>query len=203
MASPFRLSLAERMESCWNLDGHELDLLESHYELMVRWNQRMSLTSIHKLEEIVERHYCESLFTAAQLPEQNARVADVGSGPGFPGIPLAIVRPDLEVALIEANQKKAVFLREATRALRNVRVLPVRAESIRGETFDRIVARAVRPKEVLGLMPQMGSKAALLIGDEDVKELAESKIMQWDAPIRLPWGDHRTLLMGQWCPNPD
>ena len=203
MASPFRLLLAGRMAPYWNLSSHELDLLESHYELMIRWNQRMSLTSIHKLEEIVERHYCESLFTAARLPEQNARVADVGSGPGFPGIPMAILRPDLEVVLIEANQKKAVFLREATRALRNVRVLPVRAESIRGETFDRIVARAVRPKEVLQLIPQMGSKVALLIGNEDVKELAESKIMQWDAPVRLPWGDRRILLMGKWCPNSD
>lgn len=201
MASPFRLLLAERIESYWNLGGHELDLLESHYELMVRWNQRMSLTSIQELEEIVERHYCESLFTAARLPEQNARVADVGSGPGFPGIPVAIVRPDLEVALIEANQKKAVFLREATRALGNVRVLPVRAGSLRGEIFDRIVARAVRPKEVLGLIPRIGSKVALLIGDEDVKELAERKPMRWDTPIRLPWGDRRTLFMGQWCPD--
>lgn len=163
----------------------------------------MGLTSIRKLEEIIERHFCESLFTAAELPEQNARVADVGSGPGFPGIPIAILRSDLEVVLIEANQKKAVFLREATRALGNVRVLPVRAESIHGETFDRIVARAVRPEEVLHLLPLISSKVALLIGDEDVRKLTGRQTMQWDVPVRLPWGDRRTLLMGRWCSKSD
>ncbi|MCZ2074548.1 MAG: 16S rRNA (guanine(527)-N(7))-methyltransferase RsmG [Bryobacterales bacterium] len=203
MASPFRLLLAGRMAPYRNLSSHELDLLEFHYELMSHWNRRMGLTSIRKLEEIIERHFCESLFTAAELPEQNARVADVGSGPGFPGIPIAILRSDLEVVLIEANQKKAVFLREATRALGNVRVLPVRAESIHGETFDRIVARAVRPEEVLHLLPLISSKVALLIGDEDVRKLTGRQTMQWDVPVRLPWGDRRTLLMGRWCSKSD
>src|SRR5690349_10628648 len=114
--------------------------LESHYELLVRWNKVLNLTAIEKLEEAVERHYCESLTLAERLTP--GRVADIGSGAGFPGLVAAIARPDCEFTLVESHQRKAVFLREASRGMVNVRVLAVRAEQIR-ERFDWVVSRAV------------------------------------------------------------
>ena len=103
----------------------------------------MNLTTvIRTLEEAIERHYCESLFLAAQLAgRRSCGVADVGSGAGFPGFPVAVLRPDCSVTLIESHQRKAVFLREASRGLPNVRVLANRAEDVTRQ-FDRVISRA-------------------------------------------------------------
>ncbi len=124
------------------LPEERLLLLEQHYKLLVRWNKVLNLTRVDRPEEAAERHYAEALFLAAHLPEGHLRVADIGSGAGFPGIPAAIFRPEWSVTLIESHQRKAVFLREAARGLPNVRILAVRAESVT-ETFDWAISRAV------------------------------------------------------------
>ena len=93
------------------------------------------------------RHYCESLFVAIHLPEEPVSVLDVGPGAGFPGIPMAILRPDCRFTLAESHQRKAVFLREATRHLSNVRVAARRAEEAAG-AFDWVVSRAVKWPDV-------------------------------------------------------
>ena len=116
--------------------------LEAHLELLMRWNQKLNLTSIRNREEAIERHYCESLFLGSRLPAGALRIADVGSGAGFPGFPVAIFRPDCSVTLIESHQRKAVFLREASRSLPNVRVMAKRAEEV-DERFDCVISRAV------------------------------------------------------------
>jgi len=108
----------------------QVQILHAHYELLLRWNRVLNLTTIDSLEEAIERHYCESLFLAAHLNPRPLRLADVGSGAGFPGIPVAVVRPDCTVTLIESHKRKAAFLREATRKLPNVRVLSQRGEDI-------------------------------------------------------------------------
>jgi 16S rRNA (guanine(527)-N(7))-methyltransferase RsmG len=124
------------------LTSHQAELLAQHYDLMLRWNRVINLTRIDEIEEAVERHYVESLLVAASLPAGALRIADVGSGAGFPGIPVAVVRPECSVALIESHKRKAVFLKEATRALPNVRVLPMRAEQV-AESFNWVISRAV------------------------------------------------------------
>ena len=139
--------------------------LEAHYELMLRWNAKLNLTRITDRVEAWERHYKESMFLAHKLPPGPLRIADVGSGAGFPGIPIAIVRPECHVTLIESHQRKAVFLREATRDLPNVRVLGVRAESVT-EQFDWIVSRAVSPEDVVKL--KLAPNIALLTGRNEV-----------------------------------
>ena len=111
--------------------------------MLVRWNKVLNLTSIRTLEEAIERHYGESVFLAAHLPAGVLSIADVGSGAGFPGIPIAVVRPDCRVTLIEAHRRKAVFLREAARDLPNVTVIADRAESVH-QSFDIAVSRAVK-----------------------------------------------------------
>ena len=140
--------------------------LEAHFELMLRWNAKLNLTRITDREEAWERHYMESVRLADQLPPGPLRIADVGSGAGFPGIPVAVVRPECQVTLIESHQRKAVFLREATRDLPNVRVLAQRAEDVK-ERFDWVVSRAVKAEDVLRL--KLAPHLALLTGLDEVK----------------------------------
>ncbi|MGB6774659.1 MAG: RsmG family class I SAM-dependent methyltransferase, partial [Terriglobales bacterium] len=106
-----------------SLDPFQLDQISTYIDLLKRWNARINLTAIRKEEEIVTRHFGESLFTARHLfpyvdvaearsPKAEARLADLGSGAGFPGVPIKIWAPYIALSLIESNQKKATFLRE-------------------------------------------------------------------------------------------
>jgi 16S rRNA (guanine527-N7)-methyltransferase len=148
------------------LSTSQLDALCEHYRLLLSWNERLNLTRVTSAQEAARIHYVECLFLGSQLPPGNLRVVDVGSGAGFPGIPLAILRPECRVDLVESHQRKAVFLREAIRALPNVRVSAQRAEDV-SERFDWMVSRAVRPKEVLSL--RMAPNVAILMGTGDVE----------------------------------
>jgi len=94
------------------LGAETLAGLAQYYALLIRWNQRLHLVAPCSPEEFATRHILESLLLLDHLPD-SARVADIGSGAGLPIIPCLIVRPDLNVTLIESSQKKAVFLREA------------------------------------------------------------------------------------------
>lgn len=141
----------------------EAAVLGAHYELLCRWNKVVNLTAIGTLEEAVLRHYGEALFLSSRLPEDVASVADIGSGAGFPGFPLAVVRPGCMVTLIEADQRKAVFLREASRGIRNIRVLAMRAEAVK-ERFDWAVSRAVSYADLGRGGWKLGDRLALLTG---------------------------------------
>ncbi len=174
------------------LSSSQVAELERHWALLERWNRKLNLTTVTGLEEAVVRHYCESLFLGRQLPPESVSVLDVGSGAGFPGIPVAILRPDCRVTLAESHQRKAVFLREATRHLGNVRVAPVRAETL-GEAFDWVVSRAVKWPDVLKAASR---SVALLLGRDDAVEAAQTAGFQWQPPIPLPWGQRRVLLIG-------
>src|SRR5258708_14058430 len=180
-----------------DLSDHQIAQLYEHYELLQRWNRKINLTSIPSGPEAVIRHYCESLFFGANLPvAEEARIADLGSGAGFPGVPIAILRPEWRVALIESQQRKAVFLREATRGLSNVVVLANRAEDVEGR-FDWLVSRAVDPKEVLTNVPRLASQIGLMLGEDDWQALKSNPAIAWSEPIRLPWGDRRLCVVGQ------
>src|SRR5207245_7482750 len=84
--------------------------IQQYIEILLRWNEKISLTAIRDPLEILYRHFCESMYAAEAIPVQGGRLADVGSGGGFPGLPLKIIRPDLRVVLVESNLKKATFL---------------------------------------------------------------------------------------------
>jgi 16S rRNA (guanine527-N7)-methyltransferase len=182
-----------------HLDAHvsvtdvQVQLLFSHYELLVRWNRKMNLTSIRSPEEIVVRHYCESLFFAAHVPLGWGDFADIGSGAGFPGVPMAIFRPDWKVTLVDSHQRKAVFLRECTRSLTNVKVDARRAEAL-DRSFGAVVSRAVDPEMILSLVPRLGSRVGLLIGSPDFDRLRPSMI--WESVRPVPWGDRLLCVFG-------
>ncbi len=179
-----------RHEFC--LPGDQIAKLEEHYDLMCKWNRVVNLTSIYKVEEVVERHYWESLFLARFLPAGPVRLVDVGSGPGFPGFPVAVVRPDCIVTLVESHQRKAAFLREAARGIPNIRVLSIRAETLI-EEFDLAVSRAVSYDELAKCLYSLAPSADLLSGAE---EPPPQMAFTWEDPIRLPWGERRFLRRG-------
>jgi 16S rRNA (guanine527-N7)-methyltransferase len=175
-----------------DLSPGQVAALEAHYQLLLRWNRVLNLTRIQNLEEAVERHYGESLFLAAHLPPGSLRIADIGSGAGFPGFPVAIARPDCHVTLVESHQRKAVFLREATRSIGNVQVLAQRFESVT-ESFDHAISRAVSYEDLTGTLKRIAESVDLLTGAD---EPPESMGMSWATPIALPWGSHRLLRIG-------
>lgn len=179
------------------LTSDHIDELFAHFELLRRWNPKINLTSVRSSEEIVLRHYCESLFFAAVLKDIQCGTsfADVGSGAGFPGVPLAIYRPDDQVTLIESHQRKAVFLRESTRSLRNVHVLANRAEDVTVK-FDCIVSRAVAPEDVLKLLPKLAPRLAIFLGSTDFARVKGDPHIAWEDPIQMPWGDRRLVAIG-------
>jgi 16S rRNA (guanine527-N7)-methyltransferase len=178
-------------------DG-QINRLWAHYEILLRWNAKMNLTSIPAGEEMVVRHYCESLFFGAHVPGNPGAIsmADLGSGAGFPGTPIAILQPTWRVTLVESNQRKAVFLRESTRGLPNISVLARRAESI-PTTFDLLVARGVDPKEVVKNIPRLAPRGGLMLGEDDFFAIRNISGIAWAEPVRLPWGDRRLCIYGE------
>jgi len=188
----FAETLREKLGSGAGLDRQQVSLLARHFELLKRWNKVLNLTSIRSDEEAVERHYCEAIFLAMHLPAGSLRVADVGSGGGFPGFPVGVVRPDCCVTLIESHQRKAVFLREASREMANIRVLEKRAEEVE-ERFDWVISRAVSYEDLSGFLKKLAPNADLLTGSEGPPE---EMGFVWDPPVALPWGRQRFLWTG-------
>jgi len=174
------------------LTAEQQAALEAHLDLLMRWNKSLNLTAIRNREEAIERHYCEALFLGARLPAGALRIADIGSGAGFPGFPVAVLRPECSVTLIESHQRKAVFLKEASRKAPNVRVLSKRAEDVT-ETFDWAISRAVSYADLGRVLRKLAPNAALLSGMEGPPE---SLGFVWEAPMALPWGEQRFLWTG-------
>jgi 16S rRNA (guanine527-N7)-methyltransferase len=177
----FKALLASEFAPFGRLTEYELGLLEQHYKLLCNWNKSINLTRIRYVHEAVQFHYCESLFLAEWLPKDKLRIADVGSGAGFPGIPVAVFRPDCTLDLIESHQRKAAFLREASRQLPNVNVVSGRAEDCT-KGYDWMVSRAVRVGDLLKL--KLAPHHALLIGADDANGLET---------LKVPWGERRVL----------
>jgi 16S rRNA (guanine527-N7)-methyltransferase len=118
--------------------------LSLYLDLLLKWNARTNLTAIRDPEEIVRRHFGESLFTATHLPPAQT-LLDFGSGAGFPGLPIALLHPELRVTLAESQNKKSTFVREAVRTLNlSTEVWSNRVEAMPpAHRFDIVAMRAV------------------------------------------------------------
>jgi 16S rRNA (guanine527-N7)-methyltransferase len=190
------------------LDDPTVGKFEAYLSLFVRWNQRINLSSLREEDEILSRHFIESIVVARSLPRQITTLLDFGSGGGLPGIPIALCRPPtyrdpIAVTLAESQGKKAAFLQEAIRVLGiNAKVHADRAEVLR-TVFDCVVLRAVEkmPEAVaaaVGLVAPQGW-LALMTTDSHIDELkaAAGPHFRWDSPIRLPGSEFRILALGQ------
>ena len=189
------------------LSPHLLDQLRSYLGLLLRWNARVNLTGVRDPEQIVTRHFGESLFAAGVLragrPTSEA-LADVGSGAGFPGIPIKLAMPDIELTLIESQNKKATFLREVLRALNlpGANVFCGRAEEWK-DTADIVTLRAVEQFEralpVASRLVANEGKLALLIGAGQVDAARQllSHGWSWADPVEIPMSDARVVAVVQ------
>jgi 16S rRNA (guanine527-N7)-methyltransferase len=189
----FAEELTTRLRGVINLSSAQVGALAAHYELLCAWNRKLNLTRISGLGEAVERHYCESVFLAVQLAPGPLRICDIGSGAGFPGLPIAVVRPDCSVTLIEAHQRKAVFLREASRAMPNVRVLCSRVEGVT-EVFELAVSRAVSYEDLGASLRRLAPLADLMTGADSPPDWLG---FEWEPPMPMPWGKQRFVRVGR------
>jgi 16S rRNA (guanine527-N7)-methyltransferase len=177
----------------------------TYLTLLQKWNARTNLTAIRDEEGILSRHFLESILCAHKLPKDIVSLLDFGSGAGFPGIPIALMRPDLEVTLAESQNKKAAFLREAVRTLGlKTKVHSARAETLQTK-FDCITLRAVDnmaqaiPAAIQLLAPS--GWLAILTTTEDTPVIqaavTQSSNFQWNVPQPLPERTNRILLLGK------
>ncbi|MCL5288581.1 MAG: 16S rRNA (guanine(527)-N(7))-methyltransferase RsmG [Acidobacteria bacterium] len=179
--------------------------IRTYMELLLRWNRKVSLTSITEPREILQRHFGESMFAAHAIPIERGRLVDVGSGAGFPGLALKMISPSLEVTLIEPNVKKAAFLAEVVRALSlsSVRIMNERTDDILSleANADFVTCRAVRSdKQLLGWMRKAlttGGCCVFWVGMEGATALQQNAEWNWVTPISVPLSSGRVLLAGK------
>jgi 16S rRNA (guanine527-N7)-methyltransferase len=228
----------------WDLSDRQLGSISIYIDILLKWNQRMNLTAVRESDEIVTRHFGESLFAAQalfpahlgtaapeSLPRAQSRgpadrrlatqtrasgstsdeavsnattVVDVGSGAGFPGLPIKIWTTEILLTLIESNHKKATFLREVVRTLplEGVEVFSGRAESFPAASADVVTLRAVeRFEDILPIVTALvryKGRLALLIGNSQIEQAkSAARDLEWQAAIRVPLSNNRALLVGK------
>jgi 16S rRNA (guanine527-N7)-methyltransferase len=187
------------------LDEQQVLKIQRYMSILLQWNEAVNLTAIRDPLEILYRHFCECMFAASIVNLDNGRLADVGSGGGFPGLPLKILRPSLEVFLVESNVKKATFLAEVVRALdlEGARVLVSRYEELGEEVtpLDVVCSRAVGEfSTFLGWASSdaVDAKQVLLwIGGRDLDQVTAFPDWKWREPVQIPQSLSRFLLIGQ------
>jgi 16S rRNA (guanine527-N7)-methyltransferase len=181
------------------------DQFLAYLGLLQRWNARLNLTAVRDPEEIIRRHFVECAFAARQIPRDIGTLLDYGSGAGFPGIPIAICRPEIRVTLAESQGKKASFLREVVRVLGAATdVFDGRVETLpRERKFDAVALRAVEKMELA--IPVAIERAQryliLLITEASSREYLHlatrvSPELKWCEPIRLPNSEQMILSIG-------
>ncbi len=193
-----------------SLSPNQLTHISMYIDLLLKWNARVNLTAVREPEEIVTRHFGESIFAARQLfPELKEEsfgfkphVVDLGSGAGFPGLPIKLWAPQVRLTLIESNQRKATFLREVVRSLRlsDVEVFAGRASSFTGFA-DFVTVRAVERFEAMlpvaaGLLGPAGY-LAMLVGKAQVRPIRNLlPELEWSEAVDLPLSFNRVLIIG-------
>jgi 16S rRNA (guanine527-N7)-methyltransferase len=183
--------------------------IQVYVSLLRQWNRSISLTTVTDPEEIVRFHFGESLFAASVAPIADGRLADVGSGAGFPGLPLKMLLRGLDLTLIESNSRRATFLAELVRrlSLEGVHVFRGRMEEFKGgpdlgsaTSFDFITARAFGHFDhLLALSRQHLAKSGRLVlwlGQQDVTSISKVTGWTWEVPVRIPGSDRRFIVVG-------
>jgi 16S rRNA (guanine527-N7)-methyltransferase len=197
-------AIAHLLQPFIELDETRLRAISIYIDLLLKWNARINLTAIRDPNEIVQRHFGESLFAAKNLLDQERpqTAIDLGSGAGFPGVPFAMLAPQVQMTLIESHLKKATFLKELVYALglKSVKVFSDRAESYPG-TADLTMLRAVEKfEQALPMAIQLtkaGGRIALMIGSGQVESARRvGTEVHWSSAVSVPRSNSRELLVG-------
>lgn len=179
----------------------EIDLLSKYYELVMKWNKRLHLTTLTKPQEFLEKHILESTFSESLILPSVNQIWDLGSGLGVPGIVVAILRPDLDVRLVEASRNKALFLGEAAAHLnlKNVEVIESRFEAIEGVPEEScLTVRAIEKMEkMIPEILRLGGEASqiLIYGakglEEKIRALVHGKKLE---SLLIPGSNQRYVM---------
>ena len=212
-----RQTLIEKAKTMgWKIAPAQAEQFQTYMELLLEWNEKMNLTAITDPDEVVEKHFLDSL-TLLSWPKlkQGAKVIDVGTGAGFPGIPLKIMRPDIDLTLLDGTMKRLNFLGEVCAALKlSARRVHKRAEEAgldktMRERYDLAAARAVASLPVLAeyCLPLIKMKGHFIAmkgpgAAEELKEAANAlEILGSGDPqllsLTLPGGEERSLVICQ------
>ena len=178
--------------------------IQQYIKILLAWNDKINLTAIRDPLEILYRHFCECMFAGSSVPMERGRLADAGTGAGLPGLPLKILRPGLQVFLIESNLKKGTFLAEVIRelGLREAQVLVRRYEELGEEIapLDYVCSRALGEYTKFLDWAHSGALAAkqvvLWIGANDLPEIRKNLSWEWQEPIAVPNSLRRLILVG-------
>lgn len=196
-----------RDEISFSLTQKQAEILAIFASLLLKWNKAYNLTSIENPEDVVCLHIADSLTLVQHFDELAGnvrRVLDVGSGGGLPAVPLAVMRPDLEVTMVDAVQKKTIFQRQACVAckLNNARAVHARVETIQNEKFDVITSRAFASlKDMVeltrGLLAENGRWVAMKgkMPEQEIRELPEDVEVEKVIPLALGKGDITRVLL--------
>jgi 16S rRNA (guanine527-N7)-methyltransferase len=195
LLSPFRVLLS----------SDQAQKVFEYIHILLKWNKLISLTSIVDPAAIVVRHFGESMYLPSIMPVENCRLADVGSGAGFPGLALKILCPDVHVILIESNRKKSAFLSEVVRSLdlRGVEIIPMRFDEIRSEPgfANFVTARAIGgfPSLLRWARKSLADRGhiALWVGGEDSTKISRTAGWIWQPAVRIPESQRRFILIGR------
>jgi len=186
------------------LTPEQVTSVQRYITMLLAWNEKVNLTAIRDPLEVLYRHFCESMYAAAAVPLQAGRLADVGSGGGFPGLALKIARPELQVFLIESNIKKATFLAEVVRELYliDTPVLVSQYEELGEEVapLDFVCSRALGEFERFLRWAHSeriaATQAILWVGGRDIDGIKKMTGWLWKDPIPIPRSLQRFLLVG-------
>ena len=199
----FRSTLEATVESFGlePLTVKQLDRLVEHYAMVCKWNRHINLTRITKPDQSARLHYAESLFGGLFIGEART-LLDLGSGPGFPGVPLAVHRSDLLVTALEGSQKKALFLNEVKEALdlSNFSVVRARIEDFDWKTYHLLTSRALdRAEETLGSVVarlKPAQRLMLYCTPDLIEQLASDPAGGYATEIhRIPQSENRVVAL--------
>jgi len=209
------------------LSPAQLQSISTYIDILLRWNARINLTAIRDPKDIITRHFGESLFAARHLFPLSSSVssassvssvvkgaevgvgaavtvADLGSGAGFPGLPIKLWAPHLSLTLVESNHKKAAFLREVTRALTltDVNIQNTRAETLPPIDYDVVTLRAVERFEAIlptaaALVAPAGRLALLISSAQQAPARSALPHLTWSDPTPIPQSRSRILLVAR------
>lgn len=191
----FERALKGCLERTVTLAPEQYQRLFEHFALLRRWNRRLNLTRVIGVTEAAVRHYGESLLAASSLPEGVQSALDLGSGGGFPGIPVAVACPGVQVVLLEGDLRKAAFLREASDGLANVRVVARRSREY-AEAAQVVMSRAVRGEDVVEFARRVPGVewGVVICGASEAGELERSEGIQVEGLIPVPGVDGRVVI---------
>lgn len=187
------------------VDRQQCDKIAKYSDLLALWNRKISLTSVVETDEILRFHFGESIFALKFCDFSQGRLADVGSGAGFPGLAIKILCPDLDVILIEPNLRKCAFLAEVVRAIdvKSVQILskPFEDSGISTNSLQFVTSRALSQTPVLLSWSRsalvLGGSLILWVSKDSAARIQQDSLFVWDQPQVIPGTSNRVVLVGK------